>query len=405
MENDIELDEDLHLIDSLLEISLKEKLFPTVYKYLDENNLLTNNQIKQYGGLFEEYLRKRESVLNIFNFLCEKPIEFKEKFLALKGIGMELYYPKGVHRQFSDLDMCVENPDSFWEIGDLFLKQGFDIYSTMNLCSNLQDLSKIFGSARYEEEESVLQGVEIQVGRFPVTLNTYISWDILQHNKTKYKVNDDYIYVPSCESSFILMLGEFLTRPGQFYLRDIIDILHLTKNLDSNQIDFINHKIEELKLYPSLSIVENAYKRYNLEFPDRLKTLMKNKKSKSSILTGHIFPFLKQENKFKVKNLLLLLFRKISYTLNDNDKFLLTLKKTDEKFGPMIFYSNGQYVYFMKLHNYTGEHTWITINNVHFLVTPVGTFIGCMHALYSDEELEMFSESIEKYVKREENVH
>ncbi|MED4590511.1 nucleotidyltransferase family protein [Priestia flexa] len=384
-------------IENLLNIAIDEKVFPTIYSYIVDKIEIDD----KFHNIFKDYKQKRADALVILKILDKKRKALEIDYLLLKGLGIENYYSKQNFRHFADLDICVPSEKEFWEIGNRLLEKDFNIYSTVNLCKN-KDNNRIYGSARFESlYSSPLKGAELQIGRFPLTIKTFISWDILTYNQRNIFIDGVESKIPGPEVTFILNIGELLTRSGEFYLRDTLDIIEIL-NVKKLDIDFILKNIKKLNLYPALKILESLFYKYEIPLPPTLVQILKEFRFASkNVVIGHIIPFLKKQNELNLKNIYLLTIRKVTYFLNDRDKFLFYLRKIDEKNTPFEFFNNAIYIYFMKIHEHQGTYEWVNLNNDHLVITPIGTFLACMHALHSDEELDILTKQFEEKLRRE----
>jgi hypothetical protein len=373
--------------DNFLEESVKNKVFPFVYEYIEKLGYPIDHK---YKGIYREYLDARYETIAILKYIASQKDHYPLFFL-LKGIGLEKYYINNTHRQITDLDICVKDSDNFWEIGKLLKDLGLDLYATMNLCSD--EKGNLMGSGRFEHEyfNENFQGVELQITNFPVSTCSYITWETLTYNSEILDIEGININIPGPEAMFILLLGELLTRPAKMYLRDAIDVLSLFEDrVNDIDFEFICSKITSFELTPALQLLKRVFDKFCIPTYPCLERLFSqfNVSRVTSIVGSHIIPFLRRNSIKPTYDFFLYLIRNFTYNLNNHNKLLGFLKITDEVIGPMWFFNNRVYVYFMKVAEKSGTYQWFKIDHFHLLQTPIGTFVGCMHALYSDEELE-----------------
>lgn len=376
-------------IEPMLDLAIQHKLFPTIYSLLAQTGWEPEPHHHTY---YQRYVKARQRAIFTLRQLLEKKDE-RTTFLLLKGLGVEQYYEKK-QRHFLDLDLCAKDLESFWDIGKSLLTQGLDLYSTMNLYS--ADDQEIYGSARFEEEEfeESFQGVEVQISHFPISPRTYIPWEVLAHNMDVLEIDGLRVPVPSREGSLIILLAEILTRPEKIHLRDVIDLMQLIAG-DGTELDehWLATQIDSIHLQPALSRLSHWLNENQIEAPTSFQRFLGKVGSsltgeRKGLFTGHIVPFCRQHSTRPLRDLLFQSLRQYSYQLNDENRFLPFLKKTDELIGPTLFYRNRVHVYFMKVSPKSGNYAWSKLDHYHLLTTPIGTFVACMHALYSDDELD-----------------
>lgn len=383
-------------VDSYMELALKNKVFPVVYQYFIQNGYLFHDQ---YIFRYQKYVKAREKTIKIIQQIMARKSE-ETSILLLKGIGLEKYYPRKMDRHITDIDICVKNQSSFWEVGNILQQElKLDLYSTMHFYQDFD--GQLYGSGRFEEEvfDPTFQGVEIQLGRFPISPRTYIPWDAMAWKMETMTLDESTIYIPSPESALVILLAEILTRPDKIYLRDYIDAHSILEyNVDNFDIQFVVKQIDTFQLFPSLILFLQFITRYHLQMPPMLEKILNVSKQvkQSGMLTGHIIPYCLKNSNTPIRDLFYHALRQITYSLNDRDQLLTFLKKTDEVIGPKLFFNNRVHVYFMKISSYRGNLQWLLIDHYHVVVTPIGTFVACMHALYSDDELDELRRKFEK---------
>jgi len=386
-------------VSSLLEEAINNKIFPKIFETVSSVHPVE----QKYFDFYEKYKCFRKE-----NFRVMKTLEeFNSQYIVLKGAGIEQYYPSHCERYSHDLDICVYSQEVFFEINKFLLKSKLEQNSTMLLSINTKT-RKVQGMTRLDPSDDLeyFEGVEIQIGAFPMTHRTSLPWDVFMKNKVIYPaIKNTIIPTPDRQGNFLIYLAEIISR-SKLTLRDLFDIKYILKDSEHFDLEFIVRTIEKFDLTSSVMIVKDTFESVpGFDSPITLNKLVNKLNTKKlPKKTNHVRNFLKiNSNKF-IKDYLFYKIRDYTLLINDKDKFLSLLKQTDNVFSPKHFYSNGTFVYFMKLNEIESTDKWIKVKNFTINLTPIGSYLVCMHALYSDEELEEANNLVINLIMEESNL-
>lgn len=387
-------------IDSLLEEAIKNKVFPKIYEVVSKVHSVKT----KYNDFYDKYKKFRAE-----NFRVMRKLEnYQHKYIVLKGAGIEQYYPSHCERYFHDLDICVYSQEDFFEINNFLLGSGLEQNSTMLLFLNSKE-GKIQGSTRLDpiKEMDYFEGIEIQIGAFPMTHRTFLPWEVFMKNAViQTTINGTTIPTPDRQGNFLIYLAEIISR-NKLTLRDLFDVSYVLEGSTEKDLDinFIVHAITRYNLFYSINLLKIAYESVEgFECPTALKIIIEEINRRSSPLLKkdkHVKNYLKENSDNFWKSYLLYKVREYSNVINDKNKFLWLLRRSDDLFSPKHFFLQDTFVYFMKINDFQTDYKWIKINKFTINLTPIGSYLVCMHALHSDEELDEAHDLLQEIILKE----
>ncbi|MBL0388746.1 nucleotidyltransferase family protein [Tumebacillus sp. ITR2] len=388
----------------LLETARLNKIFPEIYEALQPHFTLE----EEHHLFYQRYRNMREEIFRILNGMGVDGAGLD--FLVLKGPGIEAYYPPGKSRYFHDLDVAVSSLDEFWKTGHVLLENELDQFSTMTMFTE-PDTGLTHGGARFDPVEETLEfeGVEVQIGAYSMNMRTYLPWETFTRGRRQVRLADVTVPVPDREGNLLIYLAELMSRT-KLMLRDLFDVTCVTQPHDISladeiDLDYVAQVIERYHLHYALRLLLHSYEETPvLETPPMLLELAGRVGVQPTLppfeelRRFHILPYLRRNTSSPLRNYWYHNLRETTTRWNDTDRWLTLMKAADLRFGAKPFFQNGAYVYFMKLNamQHEGAWKWLKVDRYDVVLTPIGSFVVCCHALYGDEELDELAGELEQ---------
>lgn len=379
-----------HEVEPLLELSSQEKLFPHLYRILSSHFPVDDKHREAYG----RYTRNREEALRILSVLAQSLDS--EEYLLVKGLSVEAYYAEPRERFFYDLDISVPTMEQFFKVGQAFLANGLDQFSTMLLYQET-GTDTVQGGARFEsvDEHTGFYGVELQIGTFPISFRSYLPWDVFTRKKTVLQVEGGKVSIPDREGNLLIYLAEMHGR-DRIMIRDLLDMRSLLDEQHASAIDleFVADKVCTYQLQYSLWLLGQAYAaQRQLTLPGILARLMEmtgvdEHYRYEGLVRGHLRPYFEKVSAKPRHDFLYSLLRRWTDRMNDQDKLLNVLKRMDQQTDAQKLFVSGFPVYFMKLNSESSPWEWREIEGSKIVLSPIGSYAVSANALFSDEELD-----------------
>jgi Uncharacterised nucleotidyltransferase len=382
--------------------------YPLVYGERNECNLeeYETNDTQDPEMIYRRYLKRREKIIETLEGLSN--INSKSdtpQLLYLKGISIEKYYPKNIHRFTNDVDLVVCEPQSLWTYIKKSLDEGFD----QNFLPKIRfdGNEKLIGLFKMAKEDTSASSAvfvkEFNIGGFTITDITYIPEDILKRDYEKFSINNNaQIDTLSVTNHLLVLFGELVTRRVHF-IRDAIDFLLLLKHSTVKQLNelkkFISqyaleHEVARLVTYINkISVGYSFLKGFQIDFLNEYTKGYFEQTEFTRCYKSHIIPFLNHTKNITEVYEDVLYFRKrerLGEKVDLDDEGCLSLKrlmKLNAKYpSPMSQLQAGHHVYLVFIEGTEkGELKFIKRDKYDFVRTPVGTYWLTQEALESEE--------------------
>lgn len=222
-----QLDGTLETIDEELIYNAKlHRMIPTILSQSKHNKI--------DGISFKDMIYQRKEQSEALKQVIRILEDLQIKYVFLKGIGMEAYYPNHLKRQFNDYDILLDNYDEFCTLFKKLNLIGFDyeyvpVFTRQN--ERVLGLVKVFKELNHGNSLRI----EFNVGGFPTSEVTWlVDPELLnEYKEVKWKGVD--IRIPNPNMSMVILIAEVGSNNYK-RIRDAVDFQYLLPKVDMEKV-------------------------------------------------------------------------------------------------------------------------------------------------------------------------
>lgn len=156
--------------------------------------------------------------------------------ILIKGPALHRYYPRGVDRFSSDIDVLIADPSSLREVHAClpasYLPDGEGFWHV----PMTGGLDRFFASQRYATREGTRAAcsLEVQIGGFPISWERVLPFDVVARDACALPGYECRCLSPT--GQLLLAITDFGSRRGAITVRHLADLIHFLR-VESESID------------------------------------------------------------------------------------------------------------------------------------------------------------------------
>ncbi|WP_339262452.1 nucleotidyltransferase family protein [Lysinibacillus sp. FSL K6-3209] len=376
------------------------------FNCISENKLIdqliySSYNIKDLDNENRKYLiKKRELRLKEIKNVIRVLNKQERKFIIIKGISIQKYYPNNIKRQFHDLDIVVKEFDEFCDILKILLELGYKYKFTPAIC---QRENEIFGVVEVYKElnDNIKNFIELNCGGFPVSYYSWLNFKHLWEQKQHYSFEGLNFYMPSDTMNLLILVAE-AGGNHKLRVRDFIDYRYLLNtNIDWNLFRYHIKRLHLKKDYKDLKTLYLKLESFNNKSKIRNLSSWERKRNIYRFFYHDMIHVIKHPRRLKL--IFFILLESIADSLLENDKIIDFFLKSQRVFKPRIKFESGGIINTVYLNSLLKVEFEVWEENNYLLIgTPLGVFLGTIFGIYEDELDEINKIFSEKYKERNE---
>ncbi|CAM4048022.1 nucleotidyltransferase family protein [Pseudoalteromonas byunsanensis] len=385
-------------INGLVELAAKHKVLPYLLKFFDKNQI--NYQLSEGCQAIVDKFNYERSAWLTFLQMMNKSSEFDYRYVVLKGLTFESYYPDDRERFCLDMDIVACAEDVFWQVMNVALCDKFVMPGMFQLFKSQQD-EHLEGLAKFGlDYEHIVGGIEVHLRRFQLTDDTFLHWSMLSEFAVeKMQVAGVTLYKPNTAVSLVTYLSEMVTR-DEVNIRDGYDALRLfSVTYNEQEIKYITQMVSVLGLEPVLLRIRAFFKQFDSTEPALLMSILPSQFSDSvDALSHHYQRFYEQYTLIRrIKYRSVYWLRRLMDRLAEKDSLLWLLRLTDKSAVTQWMFNQGFPIFCLPVDAESQELNLpnkLKIGDFQLRCTGGMCFIFAANAIVTDDDLDMVEQAL-----------